>query len=119
MQTIQFPTSNRPIPFVGEVQPRVNLSESLREYKVSMELPGVTGDEIEVVLSRDLLFVRGEKARDAKAEDVSYHAVEREYGYFYRTIPFPSNVVPERSRAVLENGVLTVCVEKEDCYELC
>jgi HSP20 family molecular chaperone IbpA len=38
--------------------------------------------------------------------------LEREYGPFRRFISFPCAVIPEKSRAILENGILLLVLTK-------
>jgi HSP20 family protein len=43
---------------------------------------------------------------------VSYHRRERRYGKFSRTIQLPRDLDPEKVRAELRNGLLTIRIPK-------
>jgi HSP20 family molecular chaperone IbpA len=38
--------------------------------------------------------------------------LEREFGSFRRLVALPATVVPDRARAFLQNGVLTLCLTR-------
>jgi HSP20 family protein len=93
--------------------PRVDVTESAKEIKVYAELPGLEEKEIDVSLSRDLLTIRGEKAREEEEKGRNYYRAERSYGAFTRSIPLPASVDADRAEARFHNGVLTVTLPKE------
>jgi HSP20 family protein len=56
--------------------------------------------------------IRGVKKEASIATDPRYLRLEREYGAFQRSVALPCAVVPDKARAVLENGVLIVYIRK-------
>jgi HSP20 family protein len=99
----------------GTFSPTVNLSETDREFEATVELPGMTEDDVDVSVTRDGLVISGEKRMERSEEDEerNYFRRERSYGYFRRTIPFPAGMVDrEGCEATFSNGVLTVRLPK-------
>jgi len=90
--------------------PHVELSETDKEVKVEAELPGLTENDIELVLKDGLLTLRGEKK--SATEDKSRRLTERFYGRFERQIPLPSDVREDQVSATFKNGVLSVLMPK-------
>jgi len=93
----------------------MNVSETPNELHVSVELPGVSEQDVDISLNDDLLTIRGEKKfeRDRGGGDKeSYHYVERSYGVFERSLRLPFQVNADEVRANFENGVLTITVPK-------
>lgn len=93
--------------------PRVDVTESDQEIKVSVELPGLEEKDIDVSLSRDLLTIRGEKKREEEEQRRNYYRAERSYGAFRRSVPLPASVDADGAEAVFHKGVLTVTLPKE------
>jgi len=92
--------------------PRIDISESDRDIKVRAELPGVDQKDVEVVVTEDLLSIRGEKRFERDETQENFHLVERSYGSFARNIRLPFKVDPNEAQANVENGVLTITLPK-------
>jgi len=63
-------------------------------------------------MSGDSLTIKGEKNEEKEDRTHGYYRVERHYGSFQRTIPFPCEIDPEKVDATFKNGVLTVTLPK-------
>jgi HSP20 family protein len=74
---------------------------------VVVELPGVDPQTVRVVAGERVLILSGERNRPKVAGRV-YQQVEIEYGPFQRQVRLAEDVDPERAKARLEHGVLTV-----------
>ena len=92
--------------------PAVNVAETDQEYRVSVELPGLSKDAIQVSVHEGQLIISGEKRQEEKEEKEHYLRVERSYGSFRRTIPLPASVDEEGVAASFKKGVLTVQLPK-------
>ena len=66
--------------------------ETKDHVEVSIELPGMEMNDIEVSVSDDMLTVKGEKKVERQEEKKGYYLSERSYGSIYRTIPLPPGV---------------------------
>ncbi|MFZ5998454.1 MAG: Hsp20/alpha crystallin family protein [Nitrospirota bacterium] len=97
---------------MGEFTPRVDVSETDKEIKVSAELPGMDEKDIEVTLNKDSLTIKGEKKEEKEDKGKNYYRIERSYGSFSRTIPLPLEVETDRAEATFKKGVLTVTLPK-------
>jgi HSP20 family protein len=93
-------------------QPRVDVTESGKELRISVELPGLEDKDLDVSISNDALTIKGEKREQHQESTSGYYRMERHYGSFHRTIPFPCAVDTERSQATFKRGVLTVVLPK-------
>jgi len=92
--------------------PWVDISEKESEVRVEVELPGVVDRDITILLSHNRVEIKGTKRRSRFRKQVNYLRLEREYGPFRRFVSFPCAIIPEKSRAVLENGVLFLILRK-------
>jgi HSP20 family protein len=81
--------------------------EATRELVVRFELPGMDLDEIELLVDRRELVVRGER-RFPSGEGRVYQQVEMDYGPFERRVRLMIDVEPEVTTATYDAGVLEV-----------
>jgi HSP20 family protein len=101
-------------PFGGKdsgVFPEIDVKETDRDIRVSVELPGLEEKDVEVLLSADSLTIKGEK-KEEKAE--SYYRSERRYGSFSRVIPLASDIEPDKAEAKFKKGVLHITIPKTE-----
>ena len=96
----------------GLIAPRLDVKESDQEFRVSVELPGVTEEDIEVDVDDDLLTVRAEKKEEREVERADQHVNERVFGVFQRSIRLPQSVDAQSVKATLVNGVLQIAIPK-------
>lgn len=94
--------------------PLLDAYETDDRFVVHMDLPGLTPDDIDVTLDRNLLTIKGERRFASEVREDSYHRIERRYGTFSRTISLPSHVDGEGIQASFRDGVLEVVVPKAD-----
>jgi len=81
--------------------------DETREIVVRFELPGMALDDIELLVDRRELVVRGERIF-ATREGRVYQQVEMDYGPFERRVRLMVDVEPEVTTATYEAGVLEV-----------
>jgi HSP20 family protein len=92
--------------------PALDISERKDAYLVTVELPGVEVDDLEITLEDGLLTIRGERHFAHDSSEQQFHRVERRYGAFRRSITLPAQVQAEQIEASFENGVLQIMVPK-------
>jgi HSP20 family protein len=90
--------------------PAVDIHESAEGYQLSVDLPGVAPDQIEVTADKGLLSIRG--SRNTVHEDRELKRSERSFGSFQRDFSMPDNADLDRIEAKSNHGVLTVFVPK-------
>lgn len=92
--------------------PRSDAAVTPDSYEISMELPGVTLEAIEIAIQDNMLLVTGEKRFEREESGKSYFFSEREYGVFQRTFRIPPDADQEAIDADFRNGVLTIRLPK-------
>jgi HSP20 family protein len=90
--------------------PPLDVYANDRTVVVSLEVPGLRPEDVELVLEGDTLTLRG--VRERQHEGATFHRLERPMGPFERSVKLPSPVDPERAGARLELGVLTIRLER-------
>jgi HSP20 family protein len=89
--------------------PKLEVSETDKEIKVTAELPGLDEKDVDVELANGVLAIRGEKKTESDDTDRLFS--ERYYGRFERRIPV-DDVEEDSVAASFKNGVLTVTLPK-------
>jgi HSP20 family protein len=92
--------------------PALDISERKDAYLVTVELPGVEADDLQVTLEDGLLTIQGERYFAHDSSEQQFHRVERRYGAFRRSITLPAHVMAEGIEATADNGVLQILVPK-------
>ena len=94
--------------------PPVSVAESADELIFSVELPGMSEDEVSIELENDVLTVSGEKTevRTEGEESNKYHLWERSYGSFRRSFSLPRAVNGADARAHFDKGILEIRLPK-------
>jgi HSP20 family protein len=92
--------------------PALDISERKDAYLVTVELPGVEADDLQITLEDGLLTIQGERYFAHDSSEQQFHRVERRYGAFRRSITLPAHVIAEGIEASVDNGVLQVLVPK-------
>jgi HSP20 family protein len=82
------------------------------EIVITASLPGLTPNEVDIVIEGDTLTIRGELR--APLENVDYLFQERTSGPFSRTLTLNVPVEANKAEAVFENGVLTLTLPKAE-----
>lgn len=95
-------------------EPRLDLTETDKELKITVELPGIDEKDIDVSLSNNnsTLTIRGEKREEKEDRTKGRYRIERSYGAFQRTIPIPCEIDSDKIEATFKKGVLTVTLPK-------
>lgn len=93
-------------------RPKVNISETDTQYKISAELPGMEEKDFEVLLEENILRIKGEKTTTEEHKEGSYARQESSYGSFERAFELPSEVDAEKIDAKFKNGVLNITLNK-------
>ncbi len=91
--------------------PYLNLFENGNTLIVKTEMPGIDKKDIGIDIKNNVLTVSGSRRFERRPE-ANYHRKERGEGEFKRSLEFPVKVDPERCKATLNHGVLTIEVEK-------
>ena len=91
--------------------PPVDLHETVDEYVLTAELPGLTRDHLQIQVRDSRVTISGVRQERPRTCE-RYHRVERGHGSFSRTFQLPHPVDSERITAELRDGVLTVVCPK-------
>src|SRR5215211_4975969 len=71
--------------------PALDISERKDAYLVTVELPGVEADDLEITMEDGLLTIQGECQFTSESSEQQFHRVERRYSAFRRSITLPAH----------------------------
>jgi len=95
--------------FRGSWIPAVDIFETeSHDLVLKAELPGMTREDIEVVVENSTLVLKGNKTFESGVKEENYRRVERAYGTFHRSFTLPNTVDASKVTADYKNGVLSV-----------
>jgi HSP20 family protein len=94
--------------------PAADVTVSDGDLVVTMDLPGLTAEDLSIELLDGYLVVRGERTRPELADGTTLAHGERTYGRFERRIKVPEGVDPDAITASMTDGVLSVIVPKPE-----
>lgn len=93
--------------------PRCNVAENEHQYDISIDLPGVVLDDVEVELRKGELWITGERKMEDAAQG-KWHRYECPQGRFQRIIRLASDVEMDQIDAEFRDGVLHITVPKAE-----
>jgi HSP20 family protein len=94
--------------------PALDIAERTDAYLITVELPGVKLDDLQITMEDGLLTIQGERQVTSESSKEQYHRVERSSGAFRRSITLPAHVMADAVEASMEDGVLRILVPKAD-----
>ena len=94
--------------------PALDISERKDAYLVTVELPGLKPEDLDITMEDGLLTIQGERHFANDSSEQKFHRVERRYGAFRRSITLPAHVMAEGIEASFEDGVLQILVPKAE-----
>lgn len=97
----------------GRNYPPLNVWSAHDAIMVEAELPGVKGEDLEILAVGNELTIRGRR-RPIEGEKLNYHRQERGMAEFSRVIALPVEVDADRIDARLQDGVLTLTLPKAE-----
>ena len=98
---------------LGEYEwvPPSDIAETDTEYLLTMELPGIDMDKLDISFSEGNLTVRGEKTKGGSVGESCYCS-ERYSGSFQRSFMMPGPVDSEKIEASYKDGILRVSLAR-------
>jgi HSP20 family protein len=98
----------------GAWTPALDVFETQEKFVITMELPGVSPDDVDISVEDSTLMVRGERKFYSEQQEESFLRIERRFGEFTRSLTLPSTADAESIQASFDQGVLRVEVPKRE-----
>lgn len=92
--------------------PRLDIAEADDHYRVQLDLPGVSADDIHIDVEDDALIIRGERHVERDPSGPKFLRSERAWGSFQRSVMLPKAIDRDAISAEYVDGVLSVTLPK-------
>jgi len=99
---------------VYTIRPSLDVVESDTEMEISLDVPGVKEEDLDIHLDGRLLTVKGSRSTENTEEKKDYKIIERSSGSFQRAIRLPFDPASDDIKAKLDAGVLHVTLKKPE-----
>jgi HSP20 family protein len=94
-------------------RPPMDVFETDDQIAIRMEIAGMRQQDLNVILSHDLLIVRGERSGKASSCRTVYQNMEINYGPFERNIQVHEPIDADNIQAVYRDGFLEIRIPKK------
>jgi HSP20 family protein len=90
--------------------PAIEVLEKDGKLNIRAELPGLSSDDVKIEVANDALTIQGERKVEHEENQGGARRSERQYGFFYRSIPLPERADVEHANAKFQNGMLEISI---------
>lgn len=106
-----FPSINIPhIPTISEGN--CDIVDEGNHLKIKMNIPGVQKKDIKLNVTDNSIEIYAEHKEESEEKKKNYLKKERSNVSYYRTLPLSEDVVSEKTKAKLSDGVLEITLPK-------
>jgi len=95
------------------IVPLADIRDTNEALIVTMDVPGVDKEDIDITILDDELSVAAERKTETEVTEKDFHKRERTYKKFERMVKLPVGVKIEEAKAKLTDGVLEITLPKE------
>jgi HSP20 family protein len=92
-------------------KPAVELKEKDSHFELQAAVAGIDPKDVHVEVTPEELLIRGETRTERKEDKGHVYLSEFRSGSLFRSVRFPKKVDPNKVRAEIKNGLLTVTAQ--------
>jgi HSP20 family protein len=96
----------------ADCAPPIDVVEHDDRIEITMDVPGVPANALQVVFSKGTLVIAGRKLPRICNDSVAFHLAERSFGRFVRAIGISGAFDAARTRAALVHGELRIVLPR-------
>jgi HSP20 family protein len=93
--------------------PRIDVSETDKEIRVTVNAPGADPNQISISVDDNVLTISGKTEQKKEEKGETFYRMERETGSFHRSIELPGGADTNSIQATAEKGVVYITVPKK------
>lgn len=94
--------------------PAVNIKESDKKFEIEVAAPGLSKEDFQISLEKDILTVSSEKSVKSETDEDNFMRKEFGYSSFSRSFSIPEKINTEKIKASHKNGILTIELPKQE-----
>jgi HSP20 family protein len=92
--------------------PPVDIRETESSLTLSLDLPGLRKEDVNITLENSVLTITGERRFEGDTKNDTFHRLERAFGTFTRSFTLGSSVQTDKVEADFQDGVLVITLPK-------
>src|SRR5262249_30991730 len=93
--------------------PQIDVKKTSDQYVMTMDLPGMDKNSINVQVKNGNLVVSGERSTENEVNRGQMFRQERSFGKFFRSFPLPDDAKADQVSADYNNGVLQIEIGRQ------
>lgn len=86
----------------------VDVFKSGNDIIVQSTIAGTVPENVDVSITKEMVTIRGQRSQEEKIKSHDYYHQELYWGSFSRSIILPMDIDPDKAKASIKNGVLTI-----------
>lgn len=90
----------------------LDIFQKNNEIVIKSAIAGVSGKDLDISITKDSVAIKGRRQEEEKEEGKNYFYRELHWGEFSRKVILPEEVDPDKAKANLKNGILTITLPK-------
>ena len=95
-----------------DVMPKVDILDKKDALLVRVEMPGIKKEDLEITIAGDRLTFEAKREFEKEDKDDNFFRHEMAYGRMFRTIQLPVEVLGDKVKAELKEGILELYLPK-------
>lgn len=92
--------------------PVADIKETENSVIASFEIPGADKNNIDLNVTENKIEVKVEKKAEREVKKKGFYSYEAKAHQFYRALPLPTEVIPDKAEATYKDGILKVEIPK-------
>ena len=96
----------------SEGQLTVDVFNTDSEFCIQAPIAGVSVEDLDISVENEMLIIKGERKKPETNKEKNYFYQECYWGPFSRQIILPEDADPNKTRASLQKGVLTIKIPR-------
>ena len=97
--------------------PRVDVIDHDDELVVRAELPGVEKDDLDIFVTDESLAIKVTREKEEEEKAENFYGRELAYGYHERDVTLPVEIMSDKVKAELHEGILEITLPKAKAVE--
>lgn len=97
-----------------EGQLTIDVYQTDNDIVIKSTIAGVKPEDIDVTITNDMVTIKGKRAKDENVPEEDYYYQELYWGSFSRSVILPIDVLADKAKAVMKNGILTIILPKAE-----
>ncbi|WP_373001588.1 Hsp20/alpha crystallin family protein [Sulfurimonas sp.] len=93
-------------------RPLIDMTQTDKEYKIKMDIPGVNNSTIKTIVENNTLTVKAEVDKTTESNSSSFMKKERYVNKFYRSVILPKDADTSKMKTDYKDGVLIITIPK-------